>query len=78
MIEANVVEFKTHLSDYLKKVRDGEHIQIRNRNLAIALVSPVYHHPINRTRLGSGIDTVQIHTDLTEPAMDENSWEMLR
>ena len=77
MNTVNVVEFKSHLSEYLKLVGTGEQVQICNRNVAVAVLSPVEVRKRNRTKLGSGAGTVEVKCDLTQPAMEEKEWEML-
>jgi prevent-host-death family protein len=37
----NVTELRSHLSGYLSRVRGGEEIPIRDRNLAVAKLVPL-------------------------------------
>ena len=74
MTQANVADFKSHLSEYLNKVQAGESVEICKRNIPVAIVMPVQPTRKNRTVLGCGKGSVTIHGDLTEPVMD--SWNM--
>jgi prevent-host-death family protein len=76
VIQANIADFKNHLSEYIEKVQAGASIEICKRNKAIAVVHPRGAPPVNQTRLGSGKGTVKILADLTEPVL-ESEWEML-
>jgi len=77
MASANVAEIKNHFSDYLKMVMNGEPVEVCKRNVAVARMVPVSVHHKNKTSLGCGKGSVKIKGDLTEPAMDESSWNML-
>ncbi len=39
MIQANIADFKNHLSEYLQKVESGEIVEICKRNIPVAKVS---------------------------------------
>ena len=75
---ANIAELKNRLSEFLALVEQGEEIEIRKRNIAIARVIPLRRKRPNATRLGSGAGTVRIRGDLTEPLIPESDWGMLR
>ncbi len=76
---ANIAEFKNNLSKFLSLVEEGEMIEICKRNIPIAHLVPLgYKKKKNRTRLGCGRGSVRIHTDLTEPMIPEENWEMLK
>ena len=77
MIQANIAEFKSHLSEYLLKVQAGESIEICKRNIPLAKVLPFPTTEDNATVLGCGRNTIKVTTDLTEPAFDQGDWEML-
>lgn len=77
MTTANIAEIKNHLSRYLKLVGMGEPVQICKRNVAIARLVPVEIKESNKTRLGCGKGSVLIKGDLTEPAIQDSSWDML-
>ena len=78
MRETNIVELKNNLSKILSFVENGEKIQICRRNTPIAYLVPLEtKKQKNKTRLGCGLGTAQITSDLTEPMIPEDSWEML-
>ena len=74
---ANIAEFKNHLSEYLAAVADGEEVEIRKRNVPLARVVPLRAPRRNRTVLGCGAGTVVVKSDLTEPMIPQEDWEML-
>ncbi|MCY4027678.1 MAG: type II toxin-antitoxin system prevent-host-death family antitoxin [Acidobacteria bacterium] len=74
---ANIAEFKNHLSEYLAAVADGEEVEIRKRNVPLARVVPLRAPRRNRTVLGCGAGTVVVKSDLTEPLIPQEDWEML-
>ena len=75
----NVAEFKNNLSKILGIVEQGEVVEIRKRNVPIAHLVPFESKErVNRTRLGCGRGTVKVKTDLTEPMIPEENWEMLK
>ena len=74
---ANIAEFKDHLSEYLAAVADGEEVEIRKRNVPLARVVPLRAPRRNRTVLGCGAGTVVVKSDLTEPLIPQEDWEML-
>jgi len=79
MKTANIGELKDHLSKFISLVEQGEAVEIRKRNIPIALLVP--HGPKkmgNRTQLGCGSGTVQVNGDLTEPLIPEDNWDMLK
>ena len=76
MIKANIAQFKSHLSEYLHKVQAGESLAICKRNVPLAKVMPYPKATANCTMVGCGRQTVCINTDLTEPVLDEEDWEM--
>ena len=45
MSQAGVKELKTHLSEYLQRVREGERIVITDRGRPIAQLAPVEESP---------------------------------
>ena len=77
MRTANIAEFKTKLSSFISLVEKGEEIEICKHNIPVARVLPLPHKAVNKTKLGCGIKTVKIKTDLTEPAISSSAWEML-
>jgi len=75
---ANIAEFKSHLSEYIHFVEDGEQVQICKRNVAVALLTAVKKTVKNTTQLGCGKGSVKINGSLTDPVIDGMEWDMLR
>ena len=76
---ANIAEFKDHLSRYMALVEQGEEIELCKRNVPVARIIPSRKEIApNKTRLGSGLNSVTIKTDLTEPAFSFDDWHMLK
>ena len=79
MKTANIGELKDNISKFIAFVEQGEVIEIRKRNVPVALIVPHdSKKPGNFTKLGCGKGTVQIKGDLTEPLIPEDSWDMHR
>jgi antitoxin (DNA-binding transcriptional repressor) of toxin-antitoxin stability system len=77
MKTANIGELKDNLSKIMGLVERGEKVEIRKRNIPIALLIPVgIGKIVNRTKLGCGLGTVQTLGDLTEPLIPEERWDM--
>jgi prevent-host-death family protein len=77
MKTANIGELKDNLSKIMNLVEHGERVEIRKRNIPIALLIPVgVGKTGNRTKLGCGLGTVQTIGDVTEPLIPEDSWDM--
>ena len=74
MTQANVADFKSHLSEYLSKVEAGETVEICKRNVPVAIVQPVAKAKKNQTALGCGEGTVTVNCDLTDTVLD--GWDM--
>ena len=76
---ANIAEFKDHLSRYIVLVEHGEEIELCKRNVPVARIIPSRRDSAaNKTKLGSGLNSVTIKTDLTEPAFSFDDWHMLK
>ena len=39
--KVNIAEFKAHMGAYLKRVRGGEEVILKDRNMEIAKISPI-------------------------------------
>ena len=77
MKTANIGELKDNLSKFIGFVEQGEVVEIRKRNVPIALLVPHNSKKTgNDTQLGCGKGTVQIKGDLTEPLIPEDNWDM--
>jgi len=57
MITVQVGELKTHFSDYLKRVKNGEEIGVAfgKKNEIMAYLIPVEKHTGNKVTLGLGV-----------------------
>lgn len=75
----NIAELKNNLSKFLSIVEKGEEVKICKRNIPIAHIIPLdtKKHK-NCTKLGCGLESVQIMSDLTEPMIPVSNWEMLK
>lgn len=78
----NVAEAKTHFSSLVDEAVKGSTIVICRRNIPVAKLTPHSENgPARRHRTKIGWAKgggVAIHGDLTEPALPESAWEMLR
>lgn len=78
MKSANILELKNHLSQFLRAVESGEEVEVCKRNVPFARIVPLHGKEKNRTKLGCALNSVIVRCDLTEPAMPEDEWEMLK
>ncbi len=70
MIKINTAEAKTHFSQYLNRVENGETIIVCRRNLPIAEIRPIPKLPVNPRPVG--IDRgLKIPSSFFEPLPDE-------
>lgn len=77
MKTTNIGELKDNLSKFISLVERGESVEIRKRNIPIALLIPLSTGKYdNKTKLGCGLGTVKAKGDLTEPLIPEDSWDM--
>lgn len=78
----NVAEAKTRFSSLVDEAEDGATIVICRRNIPVAKLSPHSEKvpaPRHRTKIGwAKTSGVAVHGDLTEPALPESAWDMLR
>ena len=74
---ANIAEFKNHLSAYLDAVANGEEVEVRKRNTPFVRVVPIRTWARNRTVLGCGPGTVVVKSDLIDPMIPPEDWDML-
>jgi prevent-host-death family protein len=72
----NIADLKNHLSDFLRRVEQGEQIVVAKRNVPFALIAPLPKRRLNQTKLGCLPQSVTVGCDLTEPAMAETDWNM--
>jgi prevent-host-death family protein len=79
MKTANIGELKDNLGKFIRYVEQGEVVEVRKRNVPVALIVPHNSKKTgNYTKLGCGKGTVQIKGDLTQPLIPEDSWDMHR
>ena len=77
MTTTNIAELRNNLSGVLRRVERGEEVIIAKRNVPFAAIVPLPRAGGNRTRLGCLAGSVQVATDLTEPAIPDEDWDML-
>lgn len=77
MATANISELKDRLSEFLRRVEQGDEVVITRRNVPFATIVPLPARRKNRTQLGCLTGSVTIKGDLTAPAMPASDWEML-
>lgn len=79
MKTANIGQLKDNLSKFLSFVEKGEVITICKRNIPVAMLIPHdASNKVNKTKLGCGKGTVKVNSDLTEPMIPEDTWDMHR
>jgi len=78
MKTANIAEFKNQFSQFMALVENGEEVVVCKRNVPFARVSPLPQFRKNQTKLGCDLNSVTIKTDLTEPAIPDTDWDMLK
>lgn len=76
MATINIADLKNHLSDFLRRVEQGEEVVVAKRNVPFATIAPLPKRPPNQTKLGCLPHSVTVACDLTEPAMPETDWNM--
>ncbi len=74
MKSVNIAELKNRLSLYLKEVRAGEEIVIRDRDLAIARIVPLTHSADQDDELR--VLAAQGKLRLGEGVIDDSFWEL--
>lgn len=77
MTRANISELKDHLSEFLRRVEQGDEVVITKRNVPFATIVPLPRRQVNQTRLGCLASSVVVSGDLTEPAVPASDWDML-
>lgn len=77
----NVAELKDRLSELLALVENGGEVIICRRNVPLARMERINKLPPQKAHhavLGCMKGTVKILGDLTEPAIPESDWDMLK
>lgn len=77
MIQANINEIKSKLSEYLDKVSAGETILICNRNVPIAEIKAIAQKVTGRRVLGLAKGKITIDPSFFDPMTNDelNDWE---
>lgn len=80
LISTGLIEFgKRLLKSSLSSISRAEVTQRNIRtNAPIAVITSCKSASQNHTKLGSGLNSVQILGDLTEPFVPENSWKKIK
>jgi antitoxin (DNA-binding transcriptional repressor) of toxin-antitoxin stability system len=78
-VRANLAQVNEHLSAYVTRAEHGDTVIVCRRNRPVAeLVAVGGPPPENETKPGSAEESVVVKCDLTEPAIRENDWSVLR
>lgn len=67
MIKVNIHQAKTHFSEYLAKLEQGETIVICKRNIPIAEIHPIPAHSTNTRPIGLAKNQFNIPDGFFEP-----------
>lgn len=82
MTTLNVSEAKMHFSSVVEQVIAGETVCISKRNVPVVQIVPLpgkHSTKRHRTQVGWAKDAgVKIIGDLTEPALPDSAWDMLK
>lgn len=81
MLKYNVSEAKAHFSKVMETVEAGKTVTLCKRNKPVAQVTPIQDEPEvkkHHTVVGWAKGTIKINGDLTEPAIPESDWDMLK
>jgi prevent-host-death family protein len=70
MLEVNIHQAKTHLSQLLQRVAGGEEITIANAGVPVARLVPV-DSSNNKRRLGADAGRIRIAEDFDAPLPDD-------
>ena len=77
MLQVNIAEIKSKLSEYLDKVSSGETVVICNRNVQIAEIKAITQKARGRRPLGLAKGKIKIEPSFFNPmtADELNDWE---
>jgi len=77
MIQANINEIKSKLSEYLDKVSSGETVLICNRNVPIAEIKAIVQKTTGRRVLGLAKGKIKIEPAFFDPMTNDElkAWE---
>jgi len=71
MIRANIHNAKTHLSEYLAKLGEGETILICKRNKPVAEIRLLPRQPVKRRPIGLAAATFSVPASFFEPLPED-------
>ena len=71
MIRLNIHEAKTHLSRYLKRLKNGETIILCKRNIPIAEIRPIPEAPKKKRPIGLHKGLVHVPDSFFEPLPED-------
>ena len=71
MIRLNIHEAKTHLSRYLKKLKNGETIILCKRNIPIAEIRPIPEPPKKKRPIGLHKGQFTVGPEFFEPLPED-------
>ncbi len=67
MLKLNIHEAKTHLSKYLKRLANGEHILLCKRNVPVAEICPVPSKSRKKRPVGLAKNEFKVPKDFFKP-----------
>jgi prevent-host-death family protein len=71
MIRINIYEARTHLSEYLKRLRAGETIVLCKRNTPVAEIRPLPVRPGKKRPIGLAAGKVRVTKSFFEPLPED-------
>jgi len=71
MIRANIHNAKTHLSEYLAKLGEGETILLCKRNKPVAEIRLLPRQPVKRRPIGLAAATFSVPASFFEPLPED-------
>ncbi len=75
-MKASIATLRAQLSQLLEAVQKGKELEVQKHNVTIAKIVPIKEKSVNVTKLGLGLGTATIHSDLTETLIDDASWNL--
>ena len=76
MVRANIAEFKTNISRYLKLLKLGQRVTICERNVPIATVEPIPAPRAGRRPIGEILWDFEVPDEVWAPLTDTELKEM--
>lgn len=75
MQAVNITEFRQNLPQYIKKVREGEEIQVTSRGKTVARMMPAEsEQEAAMQRIKSWRGTLKITGDIVSPVISPDAW----